>query len=652
MGGEEPRVGVYICHCGGNISNYVDVKKVVEAVKNYPGVVVAKDYVFMCSDTGQSLIIKDIKENKLNGIVVAACSPKLHETTFRRAVERGGLNPYVFYHVNIREHCSWAHTHDIEEATRKAISHVIAGIEYVKLARKLERISVSVEKNVLVIGGGVAGLTAAKDLVALGFNVVILEKEPFLGGNVARWGEVAPTGKLGRKIVEDLVNSIRKNRRVTIITNGEIADISGYLGNFEVKVKIKPRYVIYKHSRIREAINACPIEVPNEYDFGLTKRKAIYYPYEGAYPEIPVIDMKSCTRCGKCIEILQDAVDLDQKEEYVSFKVGAILVATGFKPYEPKRGEFGYGEYPDVITLPQLERILDKMGGNGNLVLNGKKIESIAFIYCVGSRGTNGVKNKYCSRYCCTVTNYTALRIKRMFKNVRIYHLYRDIRTYGFYEEYYLDSQGEGMIYIKYDESSPPEVLKDGEILKIRVKDYIANKTVEFPVDLVVLVVGMEPNQDEELRRKLKISIGEDGFYKEAHMKLRPVDTLRAGVFIAGASQAPRLISEAKDSAKAAVAKIAALLKHEKIELEPKVVQVDPSRCTLSRKCMEVCPVGAIVEKNYGDMGIKAWVNEALCLGCGACTAICPEEAIQLKTLTTEQIKNMIIASAAVWGEE
>lgn len=655
MSREKKRIGVYVCHCGGNISNYVDINRIIEAIKEYPGVVVAKDFMFMCSDAGQQMIIDDIKEEKLDGVVVAACSPKLHEMTFRNAVKRGGLNEYLFYHVNIREHCSWAHMHDRELATMKAISHIISGIEHVKLASALEKISVKAERSVLIIGGGIAGLRAAVDLATMGFNVVIVEKSPFVGGNVAKWWKVFPGGEEGEDIVMELIDEVKRSKNITIITNAEVESVEGFIGNFDVSIKIKPRYVLRDHPKMREAIEICPIEVPNEYDFGLTKRKAIYYPpYKAFYPEIPAIDDKACNRCGKCVEIVGDAIDLSQKEEIFKVRVGAIIVATGFKPYEPRKGEFGYGESPYILTLPQLERILSTIPKDSEkLIINGREISKICFIYCVGSRQQpkGGEKvNEYCSRYCCTSTIFTSLKIADRFPNIKIYHLYRDIRTYGSYELFYLEAQRRKMIFIKYPDDFPPTVSIADEKLLVKVKDFAARgKELIIKPDLIVLAVGMEPNDAEKIQEILKISIGSDGFLREAHPKLRPVDTLRAGVFIAGTIQGPKTISETLASASSAAAKAVSLLVRGRVELEPTTAYVDPNKCNLSKKCMEVCPSGAISVKSYPGIGERAWVNEILCLGCGACTAVCPSEAIQLKTLSTHQIKNMIREAAKIW---
>ena len=643
------RIGVYVCHCGGNISDVVDVEKVVEVIKNYPGVVVAKHFMFMCSDAGQKMIEEDIKKYNLDGVVVASCSPKLHEMTFRNCVARAGLNPYLFYHVNIREDVSWAHSDNPEEATKKAIRHVKAGIEYVRRAKPLEKIKVKTTPSVLIIGGGIAGIRAALDLSRMGVNVFLVEKSPFLGGRVAQIWKAFPSGESGKDIVRRLIEELKKRDNIVVYTNAEVESFSGFLGNFTVKIKVNPRYIVKKHPKIAEAIEKCPIEVPNEFDYGLTKRKAIYIPYEGAYPDLPVIDMEHCNKCGECVKILGDAVDFNQQPQTITLNVGAVIVATGFDTYEPKEREFGYKKFQNVITLPQFERILD-ISSDEKIMFNGKEVKSIAFIYCVGSRqlptGPEKV-NEYCSRYCCSVTTHLNAELFKKFKDLTIYNIYRDIRTYGKYETYYEEAGRKGAVFIRYDPNDPPRVHSEGDKLIITVKDLLTNREeIEIPVDLVVLVTGMVARENKKLEEILKLPIGRDGFYQEVHPKLRPVETNIAGVLIAGTCQAPRNIQETLASASAAAAKAASIVLRETIELEPLVAFVDPSRCNLSKLCMKECPVNAIQEKEYEGIGIKAWVNEALCIGCGSCVAVCPTEAIQLKTLSTEQIRAMIKAMA------
>ena len=652
QGETEKRIGVYVCHCGGNISDYVDVAKVVEAIKDYPGVVVAKHFMFMCSDAGQDLIKNDIKEQKLNGVVVASCSPKLHELTFKGVLERSGLNPYRYYHVNIREDVSWAHTHDREGATKKAIREVKAGIEYVKRTIDLEKIKTVANKSVLIVGGGRAGLNAAIILADMGIKIYIVEKEPFLGGFVSKIFKVFTSGKYGEDAAIEQLDEIRKRKNIIVFTNARVDNITGYAGNFNVRIKVNPRYVVKNHPRMREAIEKCPVEVPDERNYNLTKRKAIYVPFEGAYPDIPAIDKSACTKCGECVKIVGDAINLDQKPEYKEFIVGAVIVATGFKPYEPKKGEFGYKVYNNhVITLPELHalfRVNCKMGTNC-LTFNGHSIKTITFIYCVGSRQTQSQeeqKNEYCSRYCCNATLYIANELKKQFKDLRMYHLYKDIRSYGKYEQYYTEAGKLDSVFIRYPESEPPVVTKECDEIVVKVKDTLTdNEELKIPTDLVVLVVGMEPRHDELLEQVTKINRGMAGFYQEAHPKLKPVETFYKGVFLAGTCQAPKDIPETLASASAAASKAASLLLKGTIELEPRVATVDSALCTACNLCVEECPVNAITIEKQGAKE-TARVNEVLCTGCGACTAVCPTEAIQLKTLTTKQIYNMIKAMA------
>jgi len=640
---EEIRIGVYVCHCGGNISDYVDVKKVVEAIKDEPGVVVAKDVMFACADSSQNEMIEDIKKYNLNRLVVASCSPKLHELTFRGVAARAGLNKYTYYHANIREHSSWAHTDDKIGATIKAIRHVRAAIAYARRAEPLESIKTSTVSKVLVIGGGIAGLRAALDLADAGLAVYLIEKSPFIGGRVSQLSSVYPYDRRGYEIVGELINEVRKRDNIIIYTNAEIQEVGGYIGNFEVKVNIKPRFFVGKCENIRDIIERLPNDIPDEFNYGLTSRTPVILPpYPGAYPEIPQLDIENCDE--KCREILREckAIDFNMKEETVTLKVGAIIVATGFDPYTPKEGEFGYKVYPNVVTLQELHRLIE---------LNKlRNIKSIAFIYCVGSRqiktGSEEV-NEYCSRYCCKAAMYTSLNLLRNYNGIKIYHLFRDIRTYGKEELLYEEASKKGIIFIKYNENEPPKIYKEGTQLFVKVKDILTPLTdeLELPVDMIVLVTGMVPRHDNEnLYKILKLSKGKDKFLLEVHPKLKPVETTISGVFIAGACQGPKDIKETLVSASAAASKAAILTMVNILELEPFVAHVDPDKCNLSRLCVEECEYGAIDFREYPGLGERAWVNKAKCKGCGACVAVCPTEAIQIKGLSNEQIREMIKA--------
>ncbi|MCE4606249.1 MAG: CoB--CoM heterodisulfide reductase iron-sulfur subunit A family protein [Desulfurococcales archaeon] len=645
--GKDIRIGVYVCWCGGNISDVVDVEKVVNVIKNEEGVIVARHFMFMCSEAGQKMIENDIKTHNLNAVVVASCSPKLHELTFRNTVLRAGINPYMYYHANIREQVSWAHSDSKEEATKKAIRHIRMAIAYLRHAEPLEKIKVEATPAVLIIGGGVTGLRAAIDLARAGVNVYLVEKEPFLGGHVARLGETYPSGRPGWELVSRLIDELLKHDNVAIYTKATVERVEGYIGNFDVTIKVSPRYFVKNCERIEEAISRCNKRVPDEWSYGVKTRTPILLPpYPGAYPRIPALDMKACggDKCMECLEPCKDAVDLAMQEQVIKLKVGAVITATGFNPYEPSEGEFGYKQYPYVITLPQFNSIL-KESGNGKLVVNGKEVKSLAFIYCVGSRQREG--RTYCSRYCCNATIYAALLVAKKFPGVKQYHFYRDIRTYGKNELMYEQASRSGAVFIKYPEEEPPKVTAENGSLLVRSRDLLTEGlTIDVSVDLVVLVTGMVPRNNKDLNELLKLPLGKDGFYQEVHPKLRPVETTLSGFLIAGTAQGPKDTLESLSSGSAAAAKAGGIVLKRIIELEPFRAFVDPDKCELTRQCVAECPYMAISVKNYEGKGEKAWVNPAICKGCGACVAVCPNNAIQIKGLTNDQVVDMIKAAA------
>lgn len=646
------RVGVYICHCGGNISDYVDVKKVAETIKSEDAeVIVSKDLMFDCSDASQNEMIEDVKTQKLDRIVVAACSPKLHELTFRGTAKRAGLNPYMMYHANIREQSSWAHGDNKAGATAKAIGHARAAVAYVKLAEPLERIKTESTQNVLIVGGGIAGLRAAIDLSGMNVGVILVEKSPYLGGHVAQLAEVYPYGRKGAEIARRLVGELLQRENVAIFTNAEVESYSGYVGKFEAKIRIHPTRVKADCPKFEEAIRACPVEVPDEFDYGLTTRKAIYRTQGVSTNKLPVIDAKTCTKCGECAKICGNAIDLDQQSELVTVKVGSIIVTTGFDPYEPKIGEYGYKQVKGVITLQQLERLKELSVGD-ELEYQGRKVKDIAFIYCVGSRqkkkedaDSGQPTNEYCSRYCCNATMNISLSLSNKFKDLTTYHLYRDIRTYGRNELMYESAGKNGSIFIRFDEDNLPVVTeRDGKCIVNTKGLLIENQPIEIATDLVVLVTGMTPRDNKQLNEMLALPIGSDKFYKEVHQKLRPVETNIAGLLIAGTAQGPKDMKETLSSASAASSKAASFALKKELELEPFVVQVTPSTCNLSQECIKECPYGAIEIREQEGLGKKAWVNIAKCKGCGSCVAVCPTESIQLKGFTNTEVRAMIEA--------
>jgi heterodisulfide reductase subunit A len=568
----ERRIGVYICYCGGNISDYVDVEKVRGVVEDEPGVVIAKTTMFACSDASQQEMIDDIQRENLDGMVVASCSPKLHLFTFRGTASRAGLNPYQYVQVNLREQDSWAHTDDWEGATDKAIRLVRAGIAKARLTEPLEPIRIDTVPRALVIGAGIAGLRAAIGLADLGIQVFLVERSPEVGGWARRLGEMYPYGKSGGELIEGLVEQVKSRHNITLFTEAQVVEKAGCVGNFEVKVEVRD-------------------------------------------------------------------------QERISLNVGAIIVATGFDSYTPQEGEYGFG-MEGVLTLPEFSELLES--SNGRLTYNGKEAKNITYIYCVGSMQRPDLENPnlYCSRYCCSAAVHTSLLCFDKDPTLLQYHIYRDMRAYGKYESVYSKARERGALFIKFDPDEPPSVARNNGRLTVRVKDLLtAGEELEIDTDLVVLVTGMVPRPGEQLVDVLKLPQGMDGFFNEIHPKLRPVETVIGGVFIAGACQGPKTSIESVASALAAVAKAAPIMMKGYVELDPLIAAVDPQWCEWCGLCNEACPYDAINRVTYNAKEIAA-VNKALCKGCGACVPVCPVDALDVKGYTDSQIRAMIEALA------
>ena len=565
------KIGVVVCQCGGNISDYVDVEKVRQTIAKEGDVVSAHVEMFACSDAAQQNAINEIKEKKLDGIVVCSCSPKLHTATFRAMAARAGLNPYEYTQVNVREQDSWAHTHDRKGATEKAIQLARAGVAKTALSQPLERIRVETLPQVVVIGAGVAGLRSALALSDLGISVHLVEKSPAPGGHVARWGTLFPNDKDGAEIVAGLIEEVRRRDNIVVYTSSEVVEKSGRVGAFEVKVR---------------------------------------------------------TASGATI----------------SLEVGAIVVATGFEPYTPTEGQYGFG-LEGVVTLPEFKELLAKHPNP--LAYHGRPIRSIAYIYCVGSRDTSeGSTRTYCSRYCCSATSHIATVVSGVDPKIRQFHLFRDIRTYGKYEALYEKALRSGSVFLRFSEEEPPTVATENGALVLKVKDRLmAGEDVEIRPDLIVLVTGMVPRENTPLVQTLKLPLGQDGFFREVHVKLRPVETVVDGVFIVGASQGPKNVAEAVTSALAGVSKAGALLLKGYTDLDPQIARVNPELCVWCDECTKACPYGAINPVAWGDKQI-AEVNSVLCKGGGACVPACPKQAISVLGYTNEQITSMIDALA------
>jgi heterodisulfide reductase subunit A len=662
---EGVRIGVYTCYCGGNISDTVDCEKVRETISKLPNVIVARTDMSMCSDAGQSLIEEDIRKHGVNRVVIGACAPSLHEKTFRGTVARAGLNPYLYYHVGIREQDSWVHHSDKQGATEKAIVLMSTGVAKARLLKPLDPIRLQAQKHALVIGGGVAGLKAAWDIARQNIKVTLVEKSPFLGGRMAQLETIFPTGDSARDSLHALIIKVIEHPLITVHTQAQVTNMSGYVGDFHVQIKQHSRGVDPKFSHQEAAINACPVEVPDEYNYGLTTRKAIYQAYRGCHPTTLAIDWEHCTLCGECAKVSGAGIDLVKSSTTIEVNVGAIVVATGFKPYEPRQGEYGYGEFPEVITLPQMIRLLALNGTDEELKYNGQKIGTIGMIHCVGSRHIPGIHepqedgkvNDYCSRVCCTATLHLENEIRQRYPDLHLFNVYEDIRTYGRgHENYYQQATDNKVRFVRFRPESGPEVLASqngsDHPVKIKTQDHLtAGLEIEIPVDLVVLSVGIMPNPIEELISTLKINPGNDRFLQEVHPKLRPVETAVSGIVLAGTAQGPMNIQESCSAAAAAASKASVLLGQGFVELEPFVAEVDVDKCTGSGECVQVCPYEDAISLQKvitnGKEVQRAVVTPANCVGCGSCVSACPNRAIDVQGWTIGQYEAMIDAIAA-----
>jgi heterodisulfide reductase subunit A len=571
MSDQPSKIGVFVCHCGGNISDYVDVERVRSAAERETGVALSRTQMFACSDASQAEMAEAIEREGLDGIVVASCSPKLHLHTFRHMAQRAGLNPYRYAQVNLREQCSWSHRNDFDAATAKGVDLVRAGIARARTSESLQTFRVETTPAVLVVGAGVAGLRAAVSLADLDLTVYVVERAAEPGGWTAVQGLAFPSGRPGAALLRTLQGAVAERENIKLFTSAEVVERGGSVGNFQVGIRVS-------------------------------------------------------------------------SGEVLSLEVGTIIVATGFEPYSPADGEFGRG-LPGVVTLPEFDRIL--AAGGDELVVGGRRIHTLAYIYCVGSRQTQDAEHadphRYCSRFCCTAAVHAAVVAHGIDERLNQYHLYQDMRTYGKNELLFEEAGRKGSVFLRFDGDNPPEVRQEGEALVVSVADQLdGGETVEIPVDLVVLVTGAVPRRNDGLVDVLKLPVGTDGFFNEIHPKLRPVETVLDGVLIAGAAQGPKTIAESVTSSLAAVSKSASLLLKGHVELEPFVAVVDPDRCTGCDACLASCPYSALVKTGGKDRPVE--VSPALCKGCGGCVPVCPEGAIDVVGYTDRQITRAIDA--------
>jgi heterodisulfide reductase subunit A len=649
-GNNTPRIGFYVCHCGHNIASLVDVEEVRKYVATLPGVVISRDYKYMCSDPGQELIQQDIKENKLNRIVVASCSPLLHEHTFRVATEKAGLNPYFFHMVNIRENVSWV-SDNREIATEKSKDLARAAIRRVFFHKPLEKKTVPINPAVLIVGGGIAGIHAALTIANAGKKVYLVERDPTIGGHMAMFDKTFPTLDCAACILTPKMSAVKAHPNITLWTYSEVEKIDGFVGDYKVKVKRKPRYVIEDLCvGCMDCIEACiykEAKYPDEFNQGLSKRKPIYIPFPQATPMVVLFDPETCIdfkshRCKKtCIEACdRDAIDLKQVATYENINVGTVILSTGFQTYDAKLSpQYGYGKFPNVYTSLEVERLVNASGPTGGEVItrDGKRPKSVGIIHCVGSRDEKS--HKWCSRVCCMYSLKLAHLIKE-HSGAEVYNFYIDMRTPGKgYEEFYDKLMNEGVHFVRGRVAEVTDwaiIPEEEQKLTIRVEDTLIGVVRRIPVDMVVLAVGMEPKEDaSEIRRMFNISCSNEGFFLERHPKLAPVNTFTDGIFIAGACQGPRDIPDTVAQAGAAAAECLSLISAGSIELEPNTASIIEKYCSGCKSCIPLCPYTAI---SFKEDIKKAYINEALCKGCGTCVAACPSGSILQNLFEDDQI--------------
>jgi len=656
MSDESLRIGVYVCHCGSNIASVVDVEALAKFAEGLPGVALSRHYKYMCSDPGQELVKRDIREFNLNRIVVAACSPNLHEATFRRAAEDAGLNRFLVQMANIREQVSWV-TEDREEALRKAKAHLAAAIRRVAQHESLQRQFVRIQPRAMVVGGGIAGIEAALTLADAGRQVILVEREPSIGGHMAMFDKTFPTLDCAACILTPKMTAVKLHPNIQLLTYSTVESVEGSVGNYRVKVRRKPRYIDENMCvGCMLCIDGCVFtkaKFPNRFDQGLGMRKPVWVPFPQAVPPIPVVDPEVCLQItrGKCkqgcVEACgeRNAFRFDQKETIEEYEVGAIIVATGFKTFDPSViPYYGYGKYPNVYTSLEVERLLNAGGPTGGkLVLrDGSTPKRVGIIHCVGSRDAN--YHAYCSRVCCMYSLKLA-HLVREKTGAEVYSCYIDIRTPGKgFEEFYNRVQNEGVRFVrgKVADIMPASANGNGQgentsnALTMKVDDTLLGTIRKIDVDMVILAVALEPQADaNDVRRAFGISCSSEGFFLEKHPKLAPVNTASDGVFLAGACQGAKDIPDTVAQAGAAAAKALALIDAGQIELEPNTAWIDEKMCSGCKTCIGLCPYKAISRDEERKIAV---IDPALCKGCGTCVAACPSGAAKQHLFSDEQV--------------
>jgi len=659
---QKPRVGVFICHCGTNIAGSIDIPALQEYAKTLPNVAHVDNYQYQCSTPGQNKIIDAIKEHKLTGTVVAACSPRLHEPTFRMATKEGGLNPFRFEMANIREQNSWVHMHDREGATAKAKDAVRIAVAKASLLEDLFPRSVPVEKAAMVVGAGIAGMQAALDLANAGIKTYLIEKNPSIGGRMSQLDKTFPTLDCSQCILTPKMVDVGRAQNIELMTYAEVEAVEGYIGNFDVTIRKKARGVLTPQEAEAKGIvgggcngcgdcdPVCPVVQPNEFEVGMKPRKAIYISHPQVVPLIYTIDKDSCIKCELCVTACGDkkAIVLDQEDEFVKLKVGTAILATGYDifPIE-KKEEWGYKKFDNVVSSLEFERLICASGPTGGHLIrpsDGETPKKVAFVLCAGSRDNTGVGKPYCSRFCCMYSLKHAHQIIEKIPGCIPYIFYMDIRSFGkMYEEFYYRIQDEGAKFIRGRVS---HILEDPETknLKVFADDTLLDRPITLDMDMVVLAAAVQPaEQTDKTRKMFGVSCSMDGWLLEAHPKLNPCGTTTAGVFLAGVCQGPKDIPDAVASAEGAASAASIPIHKGEVELEPYFAQCMEEKCAGCGMCVNLCPYSALALVDKEGKKVMQ-VTEAKCKGCGTCGAFCPGGAIWMQHFATPQIVAQIDA--------
>jgi len=659
---QKPRVGVYICHCGTNIAGSIDIQALQEYAKTIPNVVHADDYQYMCSTPGQKKIEDDIKEHDLTGIVVAACSPRLHEPTFRTATKEGGLNQFRFEMANIREQNSWVHMHDREGATDKAKDAIRMAVAKASLLEDLVPKSVPVEHTAMVVGAGVGGIQAALDLASSGIKTYLIEKSPTIGGRMSQLDKTFPTLDCSQCILTPKMVDVGRHPNIELMTYTEVESVEGYIGNFDITLRKKARGVLTPTEAEARGIvgggcngcgdceAVCPVIKPNPFEMGMAPRKAIYIYHPQVVPLIYTVDFDSCVKCGLCVDECGDkkAIDLEQEDEFVTIKVGTAVLAVGYElfPVE-KKTEWGYKRYDNVITSLEFERLICASGPTGGKLIrpsDGETPKKIGFVLCAGSRDNTGIGKPYCSRFCCMYSLKHAHQLHEKIPGSQSYLFYMDIRSFGkMYEEFYYRIQDEGAKFIR---GRVAKIEEDpiNKNLYVMTEDTLLGQPVNIELDMVVLASAVQPTEEtDHVRHLFGVSQSQDGWLLEAHPKLNPCGTTTAGVFLAGVCQGPKDIPDTVAQAEGAASAASIPIHVGEVELEPYFAMCIEEKCAGCGMCIDLCPYAALALGEKDGRTVMQ-VTEAKCKGCGTCGGFCPGGAIWMQHFATPQIVAQIDA--------